>query len=181
MLTSPLLRGGSWSPAAQIFLAIAAGQAVVNISLEGYFISRLRNRDQQDVLHKTSLYIVYDSGFIAAQVFSFLLSYAALHVCSEPLVTTAAVFDLLLLLIQIAQLAQVGSQLGIAALQAVSIVVLAIGGLGKAWLVWRQLKKQFGWQVYRALGADLKMQRMFHYHQILLSLTTLAAFFFLEL
>ncbi|KAJ2508820.1 hypothetical protein IWW47_000403 [Coemansia sp. RSA 2052] len=181
MLTSPLLRGGSWSPASQIFLAIAACQAIINIAIEGYFISRLRSHDQQDASHQTSLYIVYDSGFIAAQMFAFLLSYAALHVCSEPLVTTATVFDLLLLLIQVAQLAQIGPQLGIAALQAVSIAVLAVGGIGKAWLVWRELKKQFGWQVYRALGADFKMQRMFYYHQILLSLATLAAFFFLEL
>ncbi|KAJ2743997.1 hypothetical protein GGI20_003324 [Coemansia sp. BCRC 34301] len=164
-----------------MFLSITACQTIVNISLEGYFISRLRSRDEQGVLHQTSLYIVYDCGFIAAQIFAFLLSYAALHVCSEPLVTTATVFDLLLLLIQVAQLAQVGSQLGMVALQAASIAVLAIGGIGKTWLVWRQLKRQFGWQVYRALGADLKMQRMFYYHQILLSLATLAAFFFLEL
>ncbi|KAJ2683522.1 hypothetical protein IWW39_005453 [Coemansia spiralis] len=180
MLTSPLLRGGSWSPASQIFLAIAACQAIVNISLESCFISRLRSH-QPEISHQTSLYIVYDSGFIAAQLFAFLLSYAALHVRSEPLVTAATAFDLLLLLTQAAQLAQTGPMLGMAALQAISIAVLAVGGLGKTWLVWRQLKKQFGWQVYRALGADLKMQRMFYYHQILLSLATLAAFFFLEL
>ncbi|KAJ2414550.1 hypothetical protein GGI10_002310 [Coemansia sp. RSA 2530] len=180
MLTSPLLRGGSWSPASQIFLAIAACQAIVNISLEGCFISRLRSH-QPEISHQTSLYIVYDSGFIAAQLFAFLLSYAALHVRSEPLVTAATAFDLLLLLTQAAQLVQTGPMLGMASLQAISIAVLAVGGLGKTWLVWRQLKKQFGWQVYRALGADLKMQRMFYYHQILLSLATLAAFFFLEL
>ncbi|KAJ2110057.1 hypothetical protein IW146_006077 [Coemansia sp. RSA 922] len=180
MLTSPLLRGDSWSPASQVFLVIAACQAIINISLESCFISRLRSY-QPDISNQTSLYIVYDSGFIAAQIFAFILSYAALHVRSEPLITAATAFDLLLLLIQAAQLAQTGPMLGMAALQAISITVLAIGGIGKTWLVWRQLKKQFGWQVYRALGADLKMQRMFYYHQILLSLATLAAFFFLEL
>ncbi|KAJ2485025.1 hypothetical protein EV174_002011 [Coemansia sp. RSA 2320] len=124
MLTSPLLRGGSWSPASQLFLAIAVGQAIVNVSLESYFISRLRGH-QPSLPYQSSLYIVYDSGFIAAQAFALALSYAALHIRSEPLVTAATVFDLLLLLFQAAQLAQAGSSLGVVGLQVVSMVVLA--------------------------------------------------------
>ncbi|KAI7828407.1 hypothetical protein BX661DRAFT_13885 [Kickxella alabastrina] len=179
MLTSPLLRGGRWTRESRIFISISAIQTVANIAFEAYFISRL-NR-QTDTSNQTQLYIVYDSGFIAAQIFAFILTYSALHVRSEPLVTAATAFDMLLVLFQVAQITQTGALLGTIAMQAVSISILALGFAGKVWLVWSYLKKEFGWQVYRALGADLKMQRIFFFHQILLSLVTLAAFLFLEL
>ncbi|PIA16658.1 hypothetical protein COEREDRAFT_86747 [Coemansia reversa NRRL 1564] len=66
-------------------------------------------------------------------------------------------------------------------MQAVSIGVLALGCLAKGWVVWRYLKREFGWQVYRALGADLKMQRMFFCQQLLLLLVILSGFLFFEL
>ncbi|KAJ2781583.1 hypothetical protein GGI15_003181 [Coemansia interrupta] len=179
MLTSRLLRGGSWSLPARLFLGISGVQTILNVSFEAHFIARLKHQPVDP--NQASLYIVYDSGFIAAQLFAFMLTYAALHVRSQPLVTASTVFDILLLLFQVAQIAQNGRLLGVVALQAVSIVILVLGCAAKAWLVWKHLTREFGWQVYRALGADLKMQRMFLFHQILLSLVTLAAFFFLEL
>ncbi|KAJ1849305.1 hypothetical protein LPJ73_003756 [Coemansia sp. RSA 2703] len=185
MLTSPLLRGGSWSPPARLFLCIAAVQTILNVSFEAHFIALLKRQpadsDSNADTNQASLYIVYDSGFIAAQLFALFLTYAALHVRSQPLVTASTVFDILLLLFQVAQIAQNTRMPGVIALQAVSIVVLMLACAAKAWLVWKHLTREFGWQVYRALGADLKMQRMFLFHQILLSLATLAAFFFLEL
>ncbi|KAJ1823908.1 hypothetical protein LPJ56_002908 [Coemansia sp. RSA 2599] len=179
MLTSPLLRGGKWSLESRAFLCISAFQTILNVSFESYFISRLRN--QPSISNQSYLYIVYDGGFLAAQIFAFLLTYSALQAKSEPLVTTSAAFDLLLLLFQVALLAQTGSLLGVVAIQAVSIAILTIGCMAKIVLIWKHLKKEFGWQVYRALGADLKMQRMFYFHQLLLALTVLASFFFLEL
>ncbi|KAJ1720678.1 hypothetical protein LPJ53_004717 [Coemansia erecta] len=179
MLTSRLLRGGSWSLPARLFLCISGLQTILNVSFEAHFIARLKHQPVDS--NQASLYIVYDSGFIAAQLFAFILTYAALHVRSQPLVTASTAFDILLLLSQVAQIAQNGRLLGVIAIQAVSIVILVLGCAAKAWLVWKHLTREFGWQVYRALGADLKMQRMFLFHQILLSLATLAAFFFLEL
>ncbi|KAI8320358.1 hypothetical protein GQ54DRAFT_221120 [Martensiomyces pterosporus] len=180
MLTSPLLRGGSWSQASRLFLGVAAIQAILNVSFEGHFIARLVH-SKSELTNEASLYIVYDSGFIVAQLFAFALSYAALHVRSQPLATAATAFDLVLLLFHVAQLVQTGSLLGVVGMQATSIAIVVLGCVAKAWLIWRHLNQEFGWQVYRALGADLKMQRMFLFHQILLSLVTLTAFFFLEL
>ncbi|KAJ2798922.1 hypothetical protein H4R20_004640, partial [Coemansia guatemalensis] len=153
--------------------------AAVNITFESYFIERLKLASNPS--RQTSLYILYDGGFIAAQISALLLALTALHVRSEPLATAATAFDMLLLALQAAQLLQSGVQLGIVTMQAASIGVLGIGCLAKGWVVWRYLKREFGWQVYRALGADLKMQRMFFCQQLLLSLVILSGFLFFEL
>ncbi|KAJ2614629.1 hypothetical protein H4S08_001631 [Coemansia sp. RSA 1365] len=179
MLTLPLLRSGRWSWPLRIFLTIAVVQAVVNITFESCFIKRLTLASNPS--HQTSLYIFYDGGFIAAQASALLLACSALHFRSEPLATASTAFDLLLLALQAAQLLQSGVQLGTLTMQAVSIGVLALGCLAKGWVVWRYLKQEFGWQVYRALGADLKMQRMFFCQQLLLSLVIMSGFLFFEL
>ncbi|KAJ2083431.1 hypothetical protein H4R24_000810 [Coemansia sp. RSA 988] len=179
MLTSSLLRNDKWSWPLQVFLAISVVQAVVNITFESYSIKSLGFTPNPS--HRTLLYIFYDGGFIAAQTSALLLAFTALHVRSEPLATAATAFDLLLLALQAAQLIQSGVQLSVVTMQAISIGILALGLVAKGWIVWRYLKRDFGWQVYRALGADLKMQHMFFCQQLLLSLVILSGFLFVEL
>lgn len=183
MITSPLLRGGRWSWAAIVFFGIVGVQAIINISLASYLISCLATSGSSSSSSKSlkySLYIVYHSGFIVAQVFSLVLAGSALHFRSGPLISAATAFDLLLLAFQIAQIVQTRALLHVVAIQATSIVVLVLGCVGKVWVAYRYLQREFGWQVYRALGADLKMQRMFLWHQVLLTLAIVYAFLFLE-
>ncbi|ORX67879.1 hypothetical protein DL89DRAFT_294421 [Linderina pennispora] len=172
MLTSPLLRVGRWSAAATGFMAVCLVQATVNIAFSAHFIARLRAQAPD------SQYIVYDSGCIAAQVFAAALAYGGLHVRSFPLVTTATAFDVVLAVFRAAQLAQ--AHMGVAGMQAASIAVTLVGCAAKAYVESRWLRREFGWQVYRALGADRAMQRMFLLHQVLLSVSILGAAVFVE-
>ncbi|KAJ2356181.1 hypothetical protein GGF43_002238 [Coemansia sp. RSA 2618] len=175
MLTSSLLRGGKWSVAAFAFLTIAVVQTALNIALEATLIHKLQTHSELAQAH-----IIYDGGFISAQIAALALAFMALYVRSEPLATAATALDILLVVLQAAQLAQTGA-LHTEALQAVVICALVLGSAAKAWLTWRQLKKEFGWQVYRALGADLRMRRMFFCQQLLLALVIVAAFLLLQL
>ncbi|KAJ2501209.1 hypothetical protein GGH96_002130 [Coemansia sp. RSA 1972] len=175
MLTSSLMRGGKWSSASLAFLFIAVVQAALNIALEACLIHKLHGRFDFTLAHTT-----FDSGFICAQVGALMLAVMALHVRSEPLATAATALDILLVVFQAAQLAQTGV-LHVEVLQAVGICALVLGSAAKAWLTCRRLKKEFGWQVCRALGADLGMQRMFFCQQLLLALVIVAAFLLLQL
>ncbi|KAJ2772476.1 hypothetical protein IWQ56_001357 [Coemansia nantahalensis] len=65
-------------------------------------------------------------------------------------------------------------------MQAAGIGALAVGCATKAFLALRHLRREFGWQVYRALGDDPKMQRMFLHRQLLFVLVVLAGFSFFQ-
>ncbi|KAJ2776705.1 hypothetical protein H4R18_005533 [Coemansia javaensis] len=170
MLTSPPPRSGRWSRPARAFLAAAAAQAAAGVALEAALMARAGG----------ALQLVHGAGLVAVQAAALLLAAAAMCVRSEALTTTAAALDVLLLALRAALLLQPGARASAAALHACAIAALALGGAAKAWLAWRHLRRDFGWQMFRALGADLRMRRMLVCQQLLLSLAVLAALLFLH-
>ncbi|KAJ2305759.1 hypothetical protein IWW55_001770, partial [Coemansia sp. RSA 2706] len=149
--------------------------AALTIALEASLIRRLQTQP-----HAASAQIMYDGGLIGAQAVALVLVCVALHVRSGPLAAATTALDILLVVFLAAQLAQTGV-VDLETLHAAAVSVLVLGSAAKVWLTWRHLKKDFGWQVYRALGADLGLQRMFFFRQLLLSLVTVAACLFVQL
>ncbi|ORY59421.1 hypothetical protein BCR35DRAFT_309283 [Leucosporidium creatinivorum] len=60
------------------------------------------------------------------------------------------------------------------------VIPSVIGGftIAMAWLIWR-LYEEFGWNLYKVLGADLKIKRMYLKFQIFLSILKFDSFLFL--
>ncbi|KAG0226612.1 hypothetical protein BGW41_004133 [Actinomortierella wolfii] len=71
---------------------------------------------------------------------------------------------------------QASTQLNI--LNIAVFVTVCVGSLAMSALAW-QLAKSFGWQLYRTLGADVRVRRMRKYYEVLITLLKLDIFFFL--
>ncbi|KAG0266946.1 hypothetical protein DFQ27_009304 [Actinomortierella ambigua] len=57
-------------------------------------------------------------------------------------------------------------------------ITVGVGSLALTGLAW-QLAKSFGWQLYRTLGADIRVRRMRKFYEVLITLLKLDIFFFL--
>ncbi|KAJ2843685.1 hypothetical protein IWW36_005469, partial [Coemansia brasiliensis] len=119
---------------------------------------------------------MYNAGLIGIQVVTLLLAAATLYARSQPLAITATAVDLLLIILQAAQLAQAGVE----ALQAAGISTLILGSAAKLLLAWRCLN--FGRRVPRIIDIEsLRVRRMLLFQQLLLSLVVVAACVFLQM
>ncbi|RKP26282.1 hypothetical protein SYNPS1DRAFT_14401 [Syncephalis pseudoplumigaleata] len=58
------------------------------------------------------------------------------------------------------------------------IAITAAGSIFIAYITW-ELYKDFGWKIYKKLGADLQISRMYRLHQITLTFLKFDAFFFI--
>ncbi|KAJ2765970.1 hypothetical protein IWQ57_004564, partial [Coemansia nantahalensis] len=174
----PLPRSGRWSWPSKTFLAITAVQTATNLALEACLMAYICWGSFTPA--QSLIYLVYGGGCIAAQVAALLLAAVALHARSAPLVVTSTALDMLLVALRSALLVQVGAYDRVVAMQAAGIGALAVGCATKAFLALRHLRREFGWQVYRALGDDPKMQRMFLHRQLLFVLVVLAGFSFFQ-
>ncbi|KAI9226412.1 MAG: hypothetical protein DHS80DRAFT_18730, partial [Piptocephalis tieghemiana] len=66
-------------------------------------------------------------------------------------------------------------------LQASLIIVIVVTGLSELaflWLSWK-LFQEFGWRIYKKIGADVRKKRMYRAYHILLMLLKLDVFFFI--
>ncbi|RKP11239.1 hypothetical protein BJ684DRAFT_4811, partial [Piptocephalis cylindrospora] len=66
-------------------------------------------------------------------------------------------------------------------LQASLIIVIVVTGIAELaflWLSWK-LFQEFGWRIYKKIGADVRKKRMYRAYHILLMLLKLDVFFFI--
>ncbi|KAJ1740228.1 hypothetical protein LPJ79_002832 [Coemansia sp. RSA 1821] len=157
--------------AAYAFLLISLVQSFLNISLDARLIHRLLSLPDAESAH-----IMYNSGLIAIQAVALLLVAVTLYARSQALAIAATVVDLLLIILQAAQLAQTGVE----ALQAAGVSTLVLGSAAKLLLAWRCL--HFGRHVPRIIDTDnLRARRIILFQQLLLSLVIVAACVFLQM
>ncbi|KAJ1675345.1 hypothetical protein EV182_001455 [Spiromyces aspiralis] len=171
---------GRWSWPARTFAAIAAIQSSVTVSLEAYFLSLMTGT--RSSLPPTKLfYIVYAVGFLIAQLFSLGMGLYALRTRSGALVVSTVAFDIALIMYALTQAAQTAKALHAVAAQTMVVILLAAAMAAKGWITWRYLRSEFGWRIYRALGANMAFRRMFALQQALVSIVFLDGFFLFAL
>ncbi|KAJ2451468.1 hypothetical protein EV183_003602 [Coemansia sp. RSA 2336] len=170
-MSSSLASRPKLNAAAYTFLLISLVQSLLNISLDARLIHRLLSLSDSESAH-----IMYNSGLIAIQAIALLLVAVALYARSQALVITATAVDLLLIILQAAQLAQTGVE----ALQAAGISTLVLGSAAKLLLAWRCL--HFGRNAPRIIDTNnLRARRIILFQQLLLSLVVVAACVFLQM
>ncbi|KAI8099479.1 uncharacterized protein BX664DRAFT_377361 [Halteromyces radiatus] len=170
-----------------IYLGIVAiFEAVVVIALQAVIFAQfqLHQAETQHTTQGTGI-PVYLMIFIFSQVFQVALAWDAVRAQNTIQVIALLLFNLCCFIYSIFQFKQMSNvvkqpslSLLITRLLIVNAVVTGICELIYLYLGAR-LYQEFGWKIYRAIGADPEIRNMYRWYQILLSLLKLDMFFFL--
>ncbi|ODQ54386.1 hypothetical protein SAICODRAFT_77792, partial [Saitoella complicata NRRL Y-17804] len=182
---------------AKLFFAVTVIEVVVNCALEAYIFGqysvnvRLSNRVARTVP-------TYLSIFIAAFLFQSVLAFIALRQRNTIQIFGLTLFNLTFLAYSIVQIEEIhsaimdsaGSQFlkdgvngadlwdDLKPFLIVIPVVVFVGQVCYFYLAWR-LYKDFGWEIFKTLGADRRIRRLYKAYQIFVCLLQFDFFFFL--
>ncbi|RKP08733.1 hypothetical protein THASP1DRAFT_15235 [Thamnocephalis sphaerospora] len=144
----------------------------------------------------TKIILTYHLVFITAQIFQLILCADAVFRQDTIQIIGLAVFNFMLLGYSAVQLSQTGEALnsstkglGLAADQIdglhtskgceiAIIVILAFFSFTFAFQAWH-LFQEFGWRIYKKIGADLNMRRMYQVHQVFVTVLKFDVFLFI--
>ncbi|ORZ06636.1 hypothetical protein BCR42DRAFT_426871 [Absidia repens] len=170
-----------------IYLGVVAlFEAVVVIALQAVIFAqfKLHPDETQHATQGTGI-PVYLMIFILSQLFQVALAWDAVRAQNTIQVIAFLLFNLCCFIYSIFQFKQLPSavnqsilRLLITRLLIVNAVVIGVCELVYIYLGAR-LYQEFGWKIYRAIGADPDIRNMYRWYQILLSLLKLDIFFFL--
>ncbi|ORZ24505.1 hypothetical protein BCR42DRAFT_403086 [Absidia repens] len=170
-----------------IYLGIVAiFEAVIVIALQAAIFAQfqLHQAETQRTTQGTGI-PVYLMIFILSQLFQVALAWDAVRAQNTIQVIAFLLFNLCCFIYSIFQFSQMHKvvdqpTLGllITRLLIVNAVVTGVCELVYLYLGAR-LYQEFGWKIYRAIGADPEIRNMYRWYQILLSLLKLDIFFFL--
>ncbi|KAJ1973526.1 hypothetical protein H4R35_004075 [Dimargaris xerosporica] len=192
-LSEPLIkkriRGFPKSFWAQIYLLLALLEMLVVVIVQIVLLanisanSRTTTWTAQKVISSGSM-LVYDSLFIVAEVFFLVIAWEAMAHKNTIQVIAATIFNYCLLVYSLIQYFQnesssrvVTNNNSLQVLRVAIIAIITVCSLSFTALLW-EIFLDFGWMIYKKLGADLSLRQMYKRHQILLTLLKLDIFFF---
>jgi len=176
------------TPATQAFLAITLFEASVDIAIEAVIFAKGEFQhslfDESGADEKAAL-PVYLAIFTAAHLYQTLLAIDALANKNTIQVIGLCLFNMMFLVYSIVQIEEVrdafikiGSMDSI--VSALSIVVPVMIGLTEImyiYLAWK-LYREFGWVIFKSLGADRRIKKMYLAYQVFICLCKFDVFFF---
>jgi len=170
---------GSWP--IRLFLATVVLETIIDLSVQGDIYTRISSiptvsQDNQPSVRRVILYLAL---FAFAHVFQLLLAIEAVWQQNTLQFLFLIIFNLLFFiysLVEAFEIRSLGENLGsgvtslpINTLTIISHVVLGVSEVAFIAIGW-QIWKEFGWKVYKFLGADRRIKRIFFHYQIFLSL-----------
>ncbi|KAI8338144.1 hypothetical protein BC941DRAFT_424703 [Chlamydoabsidia padenii] len=170
-----------------IYLGIVAiFEAVVVIALQAVIFAQFQMH-QSETQHTTQgtgipVYLII---FILSQLFQVALAWDAVRAQNTIQVIALLLFNLCCFIYSIFQFKQMSKVVEQPALGLLITRLLIVNAVvtGLCELVYlylgARLYQEFGWKIYRAIGADPEIRNMYRWYQILLSLLKLDMFFFL--
>ncbi|ORX90029.1 hypothetical protein K493DRAFT_340261 [Basidiobolus meristosporus CBS 931.73] len=169
-------------------LILSVLEALIVIALESFIAyTYYQSYELDEGQNKYTSLLVYFIIFISSQVFQIVLVWDALRYQNTIQIIAFVLFNLSCFcysLIQYNQLSQMSGQLEKSAMQLCQTITIAIAATMLAcfffyiWLSYR-LYREFGWQIYKRIGADVRMTARYRSYQIFLTLIKLDIFFFL--
>ncbi|KAK9466463.1 hypothetical protein V1512DRAFT_169266 [Lipomyces arxii] len=186
------------------FLVIVFVQAAIVLAFEGYVFGKFEanisadiNTDQAETTVAIPTYLAL---FIFSQVYQLVLTVDALRLKNTIQVTGLCLFNAAMLVyagIQYEQIKQASHELSNLRLvtgegyvldgsawgdiEGFLIAIISIIGVGSFVMgyICFQLYKEFGWSIYKQIGADLRMKRRYLAYQIFMTMLKFDFFFFL--
>ncbi|CCA69297.1 hypothetical protein PIIN_03196 [Serendipita indica DSM 11827] len=173
------------------FLAGVVLETIINLAIQGDIYSRLSAAVQaasEDEAQRYALIrvIVYLALFAFAHVFQLALAIEAVWQQNTLQFLFLTIFNLLFLVYSVIQAAEINTvqtslQSGITAVGIKPLTIISSVVIGISELVFiatgYQIYKEFGWKVYKFLGADRQIKRIYAHYQIFLSLLRFDLFF----
>ncbi|KAN0063059.1 hypothetical protein ACQY0O_004222 [Thecaphora frezii] len=195
-----IARAWSWIPASwtcRLFLLITLGEAAVNISIEGVLLSRYRQHKAITAGTKTVLedaksqaLPVFVMVFAIAHAYQMLLAIDAVVNRNTILVISLLIFNSCFLVYSVIQIQEIRNVLGDGILEGTSQtvpvqiltgaipIVISVAEIAFVILGWR-MWKEFGWQIYKKIGADRGLKRAYLHYEIFLALLKFDFFIFI--
>ncbi|KAG8810885.1 hypothetical protein FRC17_002716 [Serendipita sp. 399] len=175
----------------RLFLATVVLETIIDLAVQGDLYTRLsaisdRESNPEDPSTQIRRTIVYLALFAFAHVFQLALAIEAVWQQNTLQFIFLIIFNLLFFvysLIQSTEIRKLGadSQSGITSVPVTSLTIIShvvigiseLAFIGLGWQIW----KEFGWKVYKFLGADRNIKRIYMHYQIFLSLLRFDFFF----
>lgn len=187
----------AWIPeswACRLFLLITLAEASINISIESVLFVRYqfhkRTHPTPDDDSKMRALPVFVIVFSVAHVYQFFLAVDAVINRNTILVIGAIIFNACFLVYSLIQISEMRSVLGdgvaegssqtvpVQVLTGAIPIVIGIAELSFILLGWK-LWKEFGWQIYKKIGADRSLKRCYLHYQIYVALLKFDFFIFI--
>lgn len=169
------------SPWSRLFIFIAIIQAVAVIPLEiMIMINRFRTAEElSGDLGGGRPVIVYNSLFIMALLFFIALCWDAVLRKNTIQAICATLFNYATSMYTVVQYIDNDNRPDdfIRRLELIVMAIIFFCSLIDSYVTWK-LFLEFGWKIFKKLGADLSIRRMFLAHQVLVTLLKLLLFFF---
>ncbi|PAV21894.1 hypothetical protein PNOK_0185100 [Pyrrhoderma noxium] len=175
--------------ACRLYVLTVLFETIVDIAIEADLYLRIKALDKEQGLSKQRL-PVYLAIFCFAHLFQFGMAVDAVHARNTLQFILLTGFNALFLVYAVAQIFEIRNSLlsdndvegGISDIPVnvlttvipivISIAEIAYIALG--WKIWRE----FGWKVYKRLGADRQVKRMYAHYQIFVCVMKFDVFFF---
>jgi len=177
-----------------LFLILTLAEASVDIAIESVLFARYqfhkRMHPSPDDDSKSRALPVFVIVFSIAHVYQFLLAVDAVMNRNTILVIGAIIFNACFLIYSLIQISEIRSVLGdgvaegssqtvpVQVLTGAIPIVIAIAEISFIILGWK-LWKEFGWQIYKKIGADRSLKRCYLHYQIFVALLKFDFFLFI--
>ncbi|KAG5341383.1 UPF0658 Golgi apparatus membrane protein [Termitomyces sp. T112] len=180
--------GSAWhrflpeSLACRLYIVTVLIETTIDLSIEGELLLRLRSQAEDDTNQITSRKMpVYLSIFALAHVFQLVMAVDAVHARNTLQFFCLAAFNALFLVYAVIQIGEVREALstapqGVGPLTTVIPIVIAICEICYIGLAWK-IYHEFGWKVYKFLGADRRIKKMYVNYQVYECLVKFDVFF----
>ncbi|ORY58371.1 hypothetical protein BCR35DRAFT_203909 [Leucosporidium creatinivorum] len=171
------------SPSSQLFLAMTALETVVDVcivaillnSFEGKILSTVLERNEDSVLP------VYLGLFVLAHLVQLVLAFDAIIAKNTIQVVALVVFNTLFLVYSIIQILEIKDLLETGTLRILVWLIPVMISLTEATYIgtFYWVYRDFGWQVFKKIGADRSIKRIYAMYQVFLCILKFDVFFFI--
>ncbi|ETS63642.1 hypothetical protein PaG_01942 [Moesziomyces aphidis] len=187
----------AWIPdswACRLFLLITLAEASINIAIESMLFVRYqfhrKTHPTPDDDSKSRALPVFVIVFSIAHIYQFFLAIDAVINRNTILVIGSIIFNACFLVYSLIQISEIRTVLGdgvaLGSSQTVPVqvltgaipIVIALAEISFVVLGWK-LWKEFGWQIYKKIGADRSLKRGYLHYQVYVALLKFDFFIFI--
>jgi len=174
--------------ACRLYVLTVVIETCIDIAIESDLLIRVNRTDDGSDLGTQRL-PVYLSIFVFAHLFQLVMAIDAVHARNTLQFLFLTVFNALFLVYAVIQISEINPSVAASSAKGITgipvndlttiipivIAVAEIAYIALGWKIWTE----FGWKLYKRLGADRRIKRMYAHYQIFVCLIKFDVFFFI--